>query len=269
MNRRGRTFTVTTAIGSILVVIGMASGLLRPLENVLALALRPVGAPLFSGSNFLSRYVRELNDRDELTRENESLREEVGVLAEQSARYKATIADLNVLREELAFIEDKGFTATVARVVARSSDGVRSMITVNRGVEDGVAVGNAVIAAQGSLVGKVVEVHGRTANVLLLVDSNFETTAVIDNEPRTPGLVVGNLGLTVALELIPFNEEAEPTQLVVTAGSDGTIPANLPIGIVTGVKTEPGELFKTATLEPIVDVRDVAIVSVLTGAEEE
>lgn len=158
-----------------------------------------------------------------------------------------------------------------ARVVALGRSGASGpeRITVDVGRRDGIRADQAVIAPDG-LVGRVVEVAGRTADIEVIgspqagVSVRTGTKGVIGtltgSDPTTSHdadeLVVTQLG----------RERAEVGDDVVTLGSPGhrPYPPGIAVGTVTSVERAPGRLTDTALVEPAVDLATLDVVAIVT-----
>jgi rod shape-determining protein MreC len=109
-----------------------------------------------------------------------------------------------------------------------------------------------VINAKG-LIGKVFNVTEGQAQVQLLTDRNAFVSARLQ-ESREVGTVSwtgkGNqLELLYILENIPVT----PGEVVVTSGMGGVYPPGIKIGVVTDVKSEPGNMFQKILIQSSVN----------------
>ncbi len=200
-----------------------------------------------------------------------------------AVRLQRTEADRDRLRGAAAAgsagaeMAGPGGEVLTARVVglppATSPVGVH-LLTIDRGRAGGVQIDQTVVSNDG-LVGRVLRVHPRTSDILLLGDPAVvvgvrygpeQALGVVgaEAEPGLPDRGAGELTLT-ALGDTPI----EPGDQVRTVGSPGGRPfvADVPVGTVTAVDPDAGQLGRTAVLRPLVDLDSLDHVAVLPGVQ--
>ncbi|MBI2981177.1 MAG: rod shape-determining protein MreC [Deltaproteobacteria bacterium] len=161
------------------------------------------------------------------------------------------------------------FSSIAARVIGFSPVGEFQVLTVDRGEEIGVRRGAAVLSEQG-LIGRVIRVFPRQAQVLLITDP----TSVVDAEIKrngARGLIVGK-GISIgfsrevfvgAFELWEGSQEVQEGDLLVTSGMDGVFPKEIPIGTAKHLRKGEHDVFLEGELLPFVDfykLREVLII---------
>jgi rod shape-determining protein MreC len=172
------------------------------------------------------------------------------------------------LRKLLAFAEGSSQRRYVgARVVGvRLGTSGRQLLTVDRGADDGLARMMPVVVADG-VVGRVHEVQGRSADVLVVTDLN-SAIAVRVERTRARGNVRGTGKPDLCkLEYALRTEDVAEGDALVTSGTDGVFPRGLPVGKVTQIEREKHGLFLDARVLPAVDVTRVEEVLVVTSFE--
>ena len=73
--------------------------------------------------------------------------------------------------------------------------------------DDNIQIGMPVIYRDGVLVGKIVDSDKNSSKMILITDSNSSIGTYIQNETNSPGIVMGKLGLSLEMQLIPQSEE--------------------------------------------------------------
>jgi len=149
-----------------------------------------------------------------------------------------------------------------ADVVGHSTDGGKDALIINRGSRDGIKEGMPVIMSSGVVVGKIARADGLIATVMLISDADFKLAAIV-NGTKAPGLVRGTKGLDVSLEQVPREEKIKIGESVVTTGVDGIFPADLLVGKIRSVDAPENEIFQSAKVTPVIDIREARIVSVI------
>lgn len=208
----------------------------------------------------------------EVTRERDALDARVKEL-------EAEVATSGQLSElERAAAGWGGHELLPARVVGFSSPsapvGGRS-VTIDAGEADGVRVDQTVISSDG-LVGRVIRTAPTSADVVLLGGSDVVVgvrfggdgaLGSVDGRPA-PGLPArasGELTLTAV-----GDSPIRPGDLVTTLGSPDSIPyvAGIPLGTVTAVDPDTGQLGRTAVVAPFVDIDTLDLLAVVLLADE-
>lgn len=169
----------------------------------------------------------------------------------------------------------------VASVVGRDVAARYQSMTLDRGSADGVQLDAPVLAPDGTLVGRVVQVARWTSLVQLLTDPLAGVGARLVYS-RSSGLVAGTDGPELELRYIDTMTEILPDELVVTSGEDGIFPPGLPIGRVVRFEVGPPlpgtpriplsrdetAMFMEIVVAPAVDVTRLEIVLVLAPEVE-
>ena len=188
------------------------------------------------------------------------LRAETVALRLRQLRQEALEAENVRLRALGTFRERLPERTLGAEVVARDWNGFTRGITIDRGRADGAERLSAVIVTSG-VVGRVAVLHRQSAIVQVLTDPASSIGGVV-LRTRAQGLVEGVAGGRLRIKLAVSEEALQPGDLVVTSGIGELFPKGLPLGRVLRVYSPTG-LFRTAELEPAVDLTNVEEVLVL------
>ena len=188
----------------------------------------------------------------ELVQENVELRSRVA-----KAREERDLCLASGKESEKSWIE--GYELMVARVVGRTPRDISQKIVIDRGRDDGVKEGAAVLAL-GHLVGRVDKALSHRSEVLL-VSSHFSLVPAVLETSREIGLVQGGLEGLILTE-IPASLKVESGEKVIT----GSLGDDLPSGILIGQasKTTRGKgLFQQIKLDYPVNISSLEVVSVV------
>ena len=149
-----------------------------------------------------------------------------------------------------------------ARLVAVESAGPFRTALLDRGADGGVESGSAVVAADG-LLGRVVAVGARTARVQLLSDRAAAAGVLLAKQGRA-AVARGDGEGGVTVFYVPTIEAVEANDLIVTAGTDGVYPNDLPVGRVASVtRSTKTPLFWEIRVSPAADPARTSLVFVL------
>ncbi len=185
------------------------------------------------------------------------------LLAENN-RLKTLVDENKELKELLNLKKEKQYNLVVANVI--SHDPVnRNILILDIGSNDGIAKGQAVVVNNGIIVGRIIDVSSDSSKVRLLIDRFTKLGVKIGADHQISGLLSGSLGLTMHLSYIPQGQEIKKNDLVVTADLDVNIPAGLVVGQVEEIQFSEGELFKDASVSPLIDYDTLAIVAIITS----
>lgn len=238
-------------------------GALKPLENLFFKILEPLQSQTTIVGNRIQDYFYRFSSVQELQEENQELKDRVNNLIVENIRLNSILEENKILEEQLEFVKENNFDYLPTRVIGKNFDNSLRVLILNKGQNNGVKIGFPVIVGRGILVGQIVEVQNNISKALLLTDSHSVVGAKIQNKTQTSGIVVGEHGLTMKMELIPQNEEVRKNDLVITSGLEEYLPENLVIGEVEKVTIKTGELFQVAIIQPTVSLDHLEILTIL------
>src|ERR1700687_692432 len=194
------------------------------------------------------------------SRDNEQLRRENDVLKMQVNQLLSKAAEADRLALLLNFRKSHPDVPMLgARVIGASADTASQTIYLDRGERDGIRRNMGVITPDG-VVGKVIESYMDTAQVLLLTDKDSGVGAMLgDSRIQSP---VGGTGEPLlAMKYVPNDDTVSLGERVVTSGMDRIFPRDLPVGVVTEIKT--GRPFQQVRVRPAANLQRLEEVIVL------
>lgn len=234
------------ALGIVLLFVLEATHVLNPVERTFSLgakALQGLVAPLRA-------WERDQREQDTLKKERATLRERVMFLEKENTQLFAENETLRQKVQSNVFLQQKKYNGVFSTVLGRSAEGDDQIYTLDRGALDGVKIGMAAVDENGVLLGTIIHTRPTTSSLLLPTAAASEMSVEVQNASRSQGLLRGEHGLTIRIELLPAEEPIELGQRVVTGALDVAVPAAILIGTIADVRKEEGELFQTAILEP-------------------
>jgi rod shape-determining protein MreC len=164
-------------------------------------------------------------------RQNSGLRSENAKLRRQSIQARAIFQENAQLKAILALREKQVETVATGRIVGSSLESERRFAVITAGSGDGVAVGMPVRSEEG-LIGRVIDA-GLTASRVLLVSDRSNIVPARLLRGGQPLIATGRGDGTV--DLRPLEVGRNPFRrgdLVVTSGTGGLYPPNVPIARV-------------------------------------
>ena len=161
----------------------------------------------------------------------------------------------------------RDFVFESAKVVGEGSSNWSSTLTLSKGTNFDISVGDCVVNEEGFLVGVVTEAGLNWSTVTTLVDTSSQLGALVF---RTGEITVAqgdlslmNLGL-LRLSYLEGESSLMNGDLIVTSGLGGYYPSGLVIGSVQEIRTDDTGLTKYAILAPQVDLESLQQVFVIT-----
>jgi len=237
--------------------------ILQPFEYLITVIFSPFQVFIYSTTAQASSGVSKIGSYHDLTNENKELKDKISELEQKIVELKFYIEENQLLFEQDKYLKTQGFNFINARVIGRGAENNPNLFIINRGKNDGLKTGMAVVVENGVLVGKIETVQNRTAHVLLLVDNNSRLSAAVSGQSDIVGLIEGKNNISLSLNEILKSAHLAKGDFIMTSGFDKNIPAGLLIGEVDKIIDEQGELFKSAKIISPVSYKNLRIVSVV------
>lgn len=159
------------------------------------------------------------------------------------------------LRGLLKAVPETPVSYVTARVIANSGGAFVRMILINAGASDRLRRGQAVITGEG-LVGRLTEVGGRAARVLLITDLNSRIPVIVESTHGN-AVLAGDNSERPRLMYLGSGDGVKVGDRVVTSGEGGVFPPGLPVGVVAAVDG------LGPRVEPYVEMSQLAYVMVV------
>jgi rod shape-determining protein MreC len=186
--------------------------------------------------------------RDE---DNALLRKRIDELLLERSKYQEAVLENKRLKELLKLIESRQQYIAAARVLSRGTDQWSQTLVLDKGQKDGVSKDMTAITPKG-LAGKVFDVTGSYAKLLLLTDINF-SAAVRLQESRKEGVISGTGTKMAILKYIPYEDEVKVGDIVITSGLDQLFPPGVPVGFISKIDKQGTGHFQYIEVTPYVD----------------
>ena len=152
-------------------------------------------------------------------------------------------------------------TFQAANVIGRDPSPFLRYLIIDKGSSHGILKGMPVVTEQG-LVGRVDAVISDAARVQLITDSASVVNIRLDKAQRD-AVLRGSPNGDLLIELLSQDIIVEPGEVVLTSGISGGYPSDLIIGQIINVKKKDSDLFQEATVQPVVDFRNLKLVMVI------
>lgn len=192
---------------------------------------------------------------------NKTLALENRKLLNELASFQEVARENDRLRQLVEFNNPLTGRKVVARVIAQDVSPEFRLLRLNKGANQGVEAGMAVVALEG-VVGRVIRVGRNFSDVLSLLDGSSAIDAILQRN-RVRGVIEGQGGQQLAMKYLRRTDDVQEGDLIVSSGIGGLFPKGLTIGKVTSVKKKNFGISQTVEVVPAVDFNRLEEVTVI------
>jgi len=187
--------------------------------------------------------------RSELSAENRRLKEQNLIQSARLQRQVALEAENTRLRALLDSTAKVSGRVLIGEIMSIDMNPFRHRITINKGSNDGLYVGQALIDADG-IIGQVIRDQFFSAEALLITDIDHALPVeIVRSRLRTIAVGTGDLE-RLSLPFLPRNADVVDGDILVTSGLGGTFPPGYPVGIIDTIAGDSGKPFLTVGARP-------------------
>jgi rod shape-determining protein MreC len=271
-HRRRAIAYVALLVASLVLISVSANPFVRDLQHGVAFAFRPVQVAVDGVARDVSSIFSTIAEIDRLRQENAALRAENEQLEALSRAARELRRENELLTGLLQLRNGLQYETRAVTVIARESSEARRALVIDRGEDDGIAVGQVVITSGGALVGRVVEVGATFAHVVLISDSTSTVVGQLLSTAAT-GVVEGQLGGALVMEdvdvatTVTIGEEVFTAGIELGGGIRSPYPKGLLIGQVIDVDLDPNAVVQRLFLEPAAPLERLEFLLVITDYE--
>ena len=270
-NRLGSRFFIGVAVVIVLCVLSAlysgVTGNPSPVTRIVSFVTTPVQRVATGISNFFSHGLSYFTDFDALQAENEELKRQIREM-EQTVRDAELALEENAqLRQQAGQPERMRELTTInAEVIARNPGDWATTLTLDKGSNHGVELGDLVTTVDG-MAGYVSELYSNTCEITTVIDVEMQCGALI-TRTRETAIAEGDYDL-MADGNLRLSYLSEDTSVVIgdtveTSGRGGVFPKGVMTGTVESVLPESNGISYYAVIRPFVDVYTISSVSIVT-----
>jgi rod shape-determining protein MreC len=265
--RRGIAFAVLLGLSFLMMAFSSNPAVLE-LQRGVSFAFRPIEQALDSAAGTVASVFGALAEIDRLRADNQQLRDDNARLQNENQRFNEVQREIKELTALLQLQNGLDFKTVAAQVIAREPSEFRRVVTLSKGSNDNVIVGDVVVAQGGALAGRVTEVGPTWSTVMLITDTS--STVIGQLPSASTGVVIGQLSSPLTMEKIDSTVRVDLGQEIVTAGIElnGAVRSPFPKGLVIGqiidVKRDANAVVQTAYLVPAANLDRLEYVLVIT-----
>lgn len=256
---------ILSLISLALMVLDSRFTAVKQIKSHLATGLQPVLWLANQPVRFYEYGIRFFHTQTALLEENGRLKTENLRLSAENSRYAAQWQDAQELRK-LYRLQSHGIdNGTVAEVISNQNNPLSDRLIINKGSEDGLKNGDAVIDHKG-LIGQLTDVRRFNAELTLLSAAR-NTIPVSVARTGVRSLLYGS-GNSVKLRYFPADAALQTGDLLITSGLDSVYPFGIPVAEVKQVQHASGTPYYQVELELSAEPRGSKYVLVLPQQAE-
>lgn len=244
-----------------------------PLNKVAGYVVVPFQKGVSHVGQWISTRVDELGELRVVLQENQELKQQIDELTIQNTQLQQDKYELNNLRELYKLDEQySGYDKVGARIIARDSGNWFHAFTIDKGLDDGLAIDMNVIAG-GGLVGRITDIGSNWAKVNSIINDDSNVSGMVLASSDTL-IVKGSLQLMAEgcigyEQLIGSRKQVEVGDKVVTSNiSDKYLPGIL-IGYISSMEQDSNNITKSGKLTPAVDFEHLEEVLVILKTKQQ
>lgn len=204
----------------------------------------------------------EINDLDELNLRVKKLEEENRKLREVVIRSEA-------LQNEYDMIKSTNLELITADITSLNNNSWYDVFTINRGLKDGVEMGDSVVMsgddtaeAMEGLVGRVTGVYSDYSEVTAITDDTVRVS-IRTIRSGDGGILGGMKSGELKAYMFDQNSDVIVGDEIITSGLGGVIKKDIYVGEVSKVETDDTEMKKLVYIKPGVDFKHLRRVYVV------
>ncbi|MDI3500605.1 rod shape-determining protein MreC [Thermoanaerobacter sp. A7A] len=233
-------------------------------ESIVGTVFTPIQKVFYQMGEEISDFFSSISEIGTLRATNEKLQKEVEKLRKENIQLQELMNENKRLKEALNFkTENVELDLKLATITGKNSGNWFNIFTIDKGKNEGIKPGMAVLDEKGNMVGQITEVGDNWAKVLAIIDRDSSVSAVAVRT-RDNGVVRGDSNGGLIMIYLPLDAELIEGDVVTTSGMS-RFPKGLIIGKVSKVTRDPGSLLKQAVIEPAADFERLEYVFVVTN----
>ena len=240
-----------------------------PVGTAASYVFIPMQRGLTEIGNWISDKTYELASLRNVMQENETLKNQVDELTEELNALKLEQYDTEDLRELVELQKSySDYNKLPASVISKDPGNWFDTFLIDKGTDDGVAVGMNVITGSG-LAGIITEVGANYAKVRSIVDDMSSVSGMVLSTSDYC-VVNGDLQVLDEREMITFsnlkdtNNRVSVGDQVVTSYISPDYVQGLLIGYISEIHVNSNNLTKSGLITPVVDFEHIKHVLVIT-----
>ncbi len=223
---------------------------LEGIRQIAAIILYPAQRAIEMPGEAVAFVGRYFADKARLAEENVELRQALTAQGPVAQAYPQ-VRDENERLKTLLDLQGRyGGAGTAVEVLYTGRDPFTQKLFVNKGVQGGLAPGEAVLDERG-VVGQVTRVFPYMAEVTLVTDKDQAVPVKVERSGVRSVLFGNGTGRAPDLRFTAPSADVRIGDRLLTSGIDGTYPPNLPVAEVVDIERDTGQMFARIATRPL------------------
>jgi len=254
-----KLFLILTIISIVLTFADNLNFLSLP-KSVIQNITIPIQYGLYKSSGEVARQFEFISLSRRASQENKALKQHLADILSENTILLQKLSELEAAVEQEKVLSSQTFALINARPI-----GINRFLFIDKGSDDGLKLNQAVVY-KNNLIGQISEVSPKKSQILLASDPDLQISAFAQNPAgKAKGILTGQFGSEMLMDKILHSEAIEVGDLVYTEGTEIDIPRGLVIGEVSQVLSRENEVFKQAKVKPVIDIKDLDLVFIITN----
>lgn len=261
--------SLAVVVAVLLSIMSYISATAAPLPNLAGIISVPFRSASTAVAGTVKGWIDYFTEFDALKEENRQLKLQIAEM-EEDIRQATFDREENIHLRQVAELREKrrDLHLESVRVLVQDSSNWYSQLTVNKGTDQDIQVGNCVVTEEGYLLGVVTETGLNWATVRTILDSESTIGALVFRSGGS-ALAQGDFSLMgdgkIALTYLGTEPDVVSGDLIVTSGLGGYLPSQIVIGYVEEVRTSDNGLAHYAVLRPEMSLEGLTEIFVVTS----
>jgi rod shape-determining protein MreC len=234
----------------------------KPIRSTSHAAMQPIYELSLPPSYAKHWSSGSLQSKEALRRENMQLKSQL-IHAQAKLQQQDYILAQNArLQGILSTTRPEQFDLNLAQVIGTDTNLLRQIVVLNKGEQDGVQIGQAVIDENG-ILGQIINVYPNTSRLLLITDQQ-QSVAVTVKRTGQRAIVTGQgIPTSLSLEYVFKTSDVRVGDELVSSGLGGRIPAGYRVGRIAHIEDTQADNFRSIDVTPAANFVDNAYVLIL------
>jgi len=242
------------------------------IRNIVTAPVNFVQKGIKKGEDSLTTFFNSIKDYKDVITENEQLKKDVNSLKQKNA-------DINDLQEEnirlraALLLKNKFdiYKFIGANVLATNPSNYKYEVLIDVGSLDGIKIDDPVVAANNALLGRIYSKTLTSSTVIPITDELSGISGWITRKNGGHVTIRGSIKLKeyglCLVENIPCDTEIKIGDIIETSGLGGIYPKGIIIGTIVEIFNESSETKKYAYLEPLIQMKILSEVYVISSED--
>ena len=263
LNKRGGSW-IKFLIGFLVLVgfIAILNFFSPGIKNTFYSVSYPVQKTFWTAGESCSGFLTSFANAGSLNKQNENLKNQVQELQAKVVSLQSVVGGNQEQSQVSLACQDSSFKLLMAGVIGLDD---QDILSINKGLADGISENMPVINQQGALFGRVVKVYNNFSKVMLISNKNSVISVKVQQDqqqngsgdvvvsPEIDGVIKGTGKFGAYLDLVPVDDTIKQGDLLVTSALEGIFPKDLLVGTITQVEKNDQKPHQQAQIQPFVN----------------